>query len=353
MSCSTELARRMLAQGSQPSWDRYPHPIPRQNLGRKAQVLVVVHGWMPYLAAGSERMMQHLIDALPRDEFDIEILSFGYGIEDPADEHPYFYDDLPVTIGYTPVWEPDVIITHHGPGARVTGQLTQEFPDARIIAVYHNERYDIPDIQGLRADLEIFNTDWVRETLSGNGLVVHPPLEPERHAVSATGDKVTMVNLQENKGVRIFADLARRMPEVEFLAVEGTHGDQELYLFRDLPNVTHQSVTQDMREVWRQTRLVLMMSEYESYGMVAAEACVNGIPVIANPTEGLVECLGWGGLFIPREDINAYERTIRLLMTDPETYRVHHETALIHGRDLAEQSRRELPAFVDAVRGLV
>lgn len=347
-----DMVRRFLAQGAQPVVLRSRHSVPSQGLGRKARVLAVVHGWMPALAAGSERMMQHLLAALPAEEFDVSVLSFGIsGTESYGDY--YEYEGVPVQVGFTPNEPPDVVITHHGPGARVVQDLCTDYPEARVAVVYHNERYDIPDIKALNAELSVFNTEWVGKILDEPGIVVHPPLEPARHFVPRTGKAVTLVNLQKNKGIRLFEELATRMPDVPFLGVLGTHGQQETRRLEQLPNVEIHPVTQDMREVWQKSRVVLMPSGYESFGMVAAEACVSGIPVMANPTAGLVECLDEAGLFHPRDNPDAWEKTLRLLLTDREHYRVRSEMALIRGQELAAQTQTELAQFVQAVRGLV
>jgi glycosyltransferase involved in cell wall biosynthesis len=353
MSGPTEVMLRMIAQGAKPAQLRKKHVMPRQDLGRKAQVLAVVHGWMPFLAAGSERMLQHMLDALPREDFEVHIMSLGYS-DDRNRQTPYVYDGIPVHVGYDSPIVPDIIITHHGPGARVVQALSHDFPEARIVAVYHNERYDIADIQALNAELEVFNTRWVANEILGSytdpsKIVVHPPLEFERHVVDDTGSAVTLVNLQENKGVRVFQALARRMPDVRFLGVHGTHGQQEI---PPIPNVEYLPVTQDMRDVWRKSRIVLMPSGYESYGMVAAEAQVNGIPVIAHPTPGLQECLGHAGIYIPRDDIDDYERTVRLLLEDRKHYQERSDTARLRGFELVNQTINELTSFADAMRGL-
>jgi len=296
-------------------------------------------------------MMQHLLDALPRTEFEVAVLSFGIG-GDHQDGEYYEYDGIPVFVGFGVPFPPDIIITHHGFAARVVQDICQEWPDARVVSVYHNDRYNIPEIQDLKAELEVFNTEWVKDSINhdSDSLTVHPPLDYDRHRVETTGGAVTLVNLQENKGVHLFARLANRFPDVPFLGVMGTHGTQEPIL---APNALIHPVTQDMREVWRQTRVVLMPSEYESYGMVAAEACVNGIPVIANPTPGLVECLDYAGIFVPRDDTDGYERVLRLLLTDPEKYREHSKLAELRGLELRSQTEIELSRFVERMRGLV
>lgn len=342
-----ELIRRFYTQGADVLDFRTKHENPRQDLGRKARVLAVVHGWPPYFVAGSERMMQHLLSALPADEFDVSVLSFGYNDERPIRE-PYRVDGIRVDTGYVPLEVPDVIVTHHGQGSRVTQDICQDYPEIRVVAVYHNERYDIPDIQALDAELDVYNTHWVAERLKKPGIVVHPPLEPERHIVPETGSNVTLVNLQKNKGVDTFNAMASRFPGTPFLGVKGGYGKQE-----PSPGVRVMDTTQDMREVWKDTRILLAPSEYESYGMVAAEACLNGIPVLAHPTPGLVECLDESGLFLDRSDYDKWESTIRLLLTDRDAYEERSEMARIRGQELLAQTVTELELFVESIRGLV
>ena len=349
LGCDPEIALRFLFQGAHLYSASARQELTKVPASRKVRVLAVVHGWFPDLAAGSERMLQHMLDALPEDEFEVDVLSAGSAAPEGTRQY-YQYEGRSVKVGYVPDFVPDLIITHHGPSARVTTGLLELFPGTPTIAVYHNERLDIPSIKSLNADLEVFNTQWVKKALGRPGIVVRPPLEPERHEVSAKGENVTMVNLQENKGVNTFAAVAELLPEIPFLGVLGTHGTQEPPY---LPNVRIHPVTQDMREVWSQTKVVIMASGYESYGMVAAEACLNGIPVLAHPTPGLVECLGGAGLFIDRDDYEGYARTVSLLLTDQNAYSERSDLARLRGRELVAQSQRELGKFVNRVRKLV
>jgi glycosyltransferase involved in cell wall biosynthesis len=349
----SEMIRRFLLQGARlvdiPPRD--PQPV---NPGRRVRVLAVVHGWFPVLAAGSERMVQHMLDALPRDEFEVRVWHFGIGEPEPSYITDYEHEGLPVrrSLSPPPDFDPDVILFHHGYAARVVPSLFERYPGAWVVAVYHNDRFDIEDIKRVGADLSVYNTRWVKESLRGKGIVVHPPLEPDRHSVESTGDSVTLINLQINKGVLLWDAMHDRLPEYLFLGVLGTHGEQE-WTWGPHGNVTIKDTTQDMREVWRESKIVLMPSEYESYGMVAAEACVNGIPVIAHPTPGLVECLGGAGIFIDRSDTDGYERAIRLLMTDPQYYAERSGMARYRGQELVKQTERELNRFVNRLRKMV
>lgn len=349
MGVNTEGAYHFLYNGARLSDPIMQHPRPQVPNDRKVRVLAVVHGWLPYLAAGSERMLQHMLAALPRDEFDVEILSRGSADTRETSE-PYEYEGMTVTTGFTPQSSPDVIVTHHGPSARVVSLLRQDYPGIPVIAVFHNERLDIPDILELNADLNVFNTKWVKKAIGARGIVIHPPLEYDRHHVDDRGDEVTLINLQENKGVRTLHSLCSLMPDVKFLGVVGSHGKQEPMPFHNLD--IHPG-TQDMRDVWSRTKVLLAPSAYESFGMVAAEACASGIPTIAHPTPGLVECLGFAGIFVDRDDHVTYERTLRLLLTDRQMYEERSAMARERGLQIAAQTRTELSRFVREVRKLV
>lgn len=339
-----DLIRRFLAQGARSPYDRAAHTTTAKITGRKIRVLAVVHGYLPDLAAGSERMVQHMLAALPVTEFDVSVLSFT------GSEPRYVSEGIPVKVGFSPDEAPDIIITHHGQASRVTLDLANEYPEARIVAVFHNDRYDIGDLVRLNADLNVYNTRWVQESLGGTGIVIHPPLEPDRHRVAQAGRKVTMVNLQANKGVHTFSALAARMPDTEFLGVTGTHGEQ--LLTESSGNVEVSPVVQDMRQIWAQSRVVLMPSWYESFGMVAAEACVSGIPVIAHPTPGLVECLGFAGIFVDRDDIAGYERAVHLLLTDEKHYAEWSDRARVRAAQIVAQTQEELSLFVQSLQKL-
>lgn len=73
-------------------------------------------------------------------------------------------------------------------------------------------------------------------------------------------------------------------------------------------------------DVWSRTKVLLIPSNYETYGMVGVEAIASGIPTIAHPTDGLCESLGDAGWFIPRDDVDEWQRVIELLLTDDAVY---------------------------------
>jgi len=201
------------------------------------------------------------------------------------------------------------------------------------------------DLRGL----VVFNSHWMAAELGGHekGIVVRPPVFANDYATTP-GDKVTLINLSPTKGGNLFWDLARRMPDVKFLGVKGAYGEQ---VEHDLPNVEvlEHVCGHDMRErVYGQTRVLLMPSDYESWGRVGVEAMCSGIPVVAHPTEGLTESLGHAGIFLDRGNGDAWENELRRL-GKPQAWRAASKKA--KARAVALDPAADIDRWVTAVEG--
>ena len=103
----------------------------------------------------------------------------------------------------------------------------------------------------------------------------------------------------------MFRQIAEAMPDRKFLGVIGSYDnpgpkglDQTTIVKSMPPNVTIIPNSPDILSVYRRTRLLLMPSDYESWGRTATEAMCNGIPVICTPTEGLQENCGEAATYI-------------------------------------------------------
>jgi glycosyltransferase involved in cell wall biosynthesis len=126
------------------------------------------------------------------------------------------------------------------------------------------------------------------------------------------GDSVTLVNLSRVKGADVFWRLARRFPDTPFLGVRGGYGEQ---LLERRPNVTVLGPQRDMRDVYARTRVLLMPSRAETWGMVAVEAMASGIPVLARPTAGLRESLGRAGNYPTDDSLDAWQDALARLLS--------------------------------------
>ena len=94
------------------------------------------------------------------------------------------------------------------------------------------------------------------------------------------------------KGDEIVSVIIEKMPDKKFIIV----GQGYRHPFATLPeNVTYCGFQSDMKEFYRQIKVVLVPSQVqEGFPRIILEAAANGIPAIANDTGGISEALGEG-----------------------------------------------------------
>lgn len=203
----------------------------------------------------------------------------------------------------------DVVVSHHGDNG-LASRLAQQ-AGVTSVRMVHSVPHPTHRLTS-RTALVVANSKATADQLrwSGPMIVCPPPTFPERHRTTP-GAHVTLVNLSRDKGGELFWELARRMPDVRFLGVQGGYGVQ---IESELDNVVVLPTQDDMRTVWGLTRILLMPSKHESWGLTGVEAMCSGIPVIAHPTAGLRESLGGAGIFIDRHDPAGWERMLRRLL---------------------------------------
>lgn len=198
---------------------------------------------------------------------------------------------------------PDIFVTHLG-ATSWTQKAAKGKPVAYFIQV--NNKNLIPNGGNSRV---IYNTEWIRHespTRSPN-MVFNPPLR-EMKPTQKNPKYITLINLCENKGGNIFYELARIMPEYQFLGVKGGYGHQ---IVQNLPNISILPNGQDMAKIYTQSKVIIMPSNKETYGMVATEAMSLGIPVICTPTKGLSENCKDYAHYVQRDDIEGWVKAIR------------------------------------------
>lgn len=198
-------------------------------------------------------------------------------------------------------------------------------------------------------DLAVFNSEAARVEFS-NGephIVVHPVTRPEWHRTSP-GGAFTLVNLA--KGGDLFRLLALSFPELPFLGVRGGYGRQALQM---PSNVTVRNMTLNMREdVWQHTRVLLMPSERETWGMVGVEALCSGIPVVAADTPGLMESLGSGAYrFLDCRDLASWQLAVDNLC-EPDVWKLASQQARFRWLEIEAGQAAGLALFVESVEAL-
>lgn len=319
-----------------------------------------VHFGVPYRRAGSETMLHTMMRALHEDGVEVEVICSDMP-EAPLtwDVDGVRYRRLPRRAAEATIHaaRPNIVVTHHDHAERAIS-LSKAIR-AKSVLLVHSD-FDIAARPLLRRpDLVVYNTDWVRVALASRyrhatqarSIVVHPPVVPGEHHTPTTGDRVTLVNLNRDKGVETWRAVAHLLPDLPFLGVTGAHGEQVPDPVP--PNADIVPQTSNMRrDVWARTRVLLMPSVYESFGMAAVEALASGIPVIAHPTPGLREALGDAAVFVDRGDTDAWAAAVRDLYPDGERRAAASAAARARSAALADQSAAEMTRWVQAIRGL-
>lgn len=302
------------------------------------KVLAIVHGYPPLHNSGAEWMLHEMMVDLQGRGHSVEVIVPG--IVD------YDFDGIKVRKdewGYTKkvMLESDLIISHLKQAGRTLNMC--EYYKKPFLQLIHNTNY-----YGILAAKHREVTPWISVLYNSiytksemnypnPSIVVHPPVDQKRYKVKH-GKKITLINLFERKGVQFFYDIAKLMPDYEFLGVEGAYGKQERC---DLSNVNYMENTPDARKIYAQTRILLMPSMYESYGRTGIEAMCSGIPVIAAPTPGLKESLSDAGIFCKLDSPLKWIEAIKRL-DDPEEYKAQSKKCLDRVKDVEKGIREEL-----------
>lgn len=153
---------------------------------------------------------------------------------------------------------------------------------------------------------------YVERYLGRRAVVIHPPIYGSKPYARYGGFQqgaVLMINPCEVKGISIFLALKHHFPQFPFAALAGwgtTQSDRDA--MRAVANVTVLDSVPNIEEVLSQATLLLMPSLWvEGFGLIAMEAMLRGLPVIASDSGGLVEAKQGTGYVIPVRPIERYE----------------------------------------------
>lgn len=297
------------------------------------KVLAIVHAFPPSHGSGAEWMLHDMFQYLMKQGHECKVWITKYAQED-------FNGIEAVQESY--VQEADLLISHLGQFSRAVNIAREN--KKPLINIVHNTQAYAPIKAKRHGIYNVFNSyytfDFLRKDYRRHPyMICHPPIDKEHYGVESSRDHVTLININENKGGRILREIAEKMPDQKFIAVKGAYGHQ----FTDQPeNVTVYENMTDIREVYRQTGILIMPSDYESFGRTAMEAMCSGIPVIAHPTAGLIECIKHGGRFVDRNDTDAWVAEIRDVF---DNYEEAKKRAIFEGQEYQYLIEKELKQF--------
>lgn len=186
----------------------------------------------------------------------------------------------------------------------------------------------------------VYNSNWIQKKLNYNwpSMVFTPPTDHRYYDLGKfprENEYITLINLDENKGGFILRRIAEALPNKKFLAVKGSYSEPHYFgqAANFPPNVTVIPNTPNILEVYAKTRILLMLSRYESWGMTAAEAMCNGIPVICTPTEGLKENCADAGIYLPQREQPVRDNNNVITKDDRDTYDITYLVKQINKLD--------------------
>ena len=296
-----------------------PGPL---NEGDDTTITWMIHKYVPDHNAGSEWMAHAMNQFLIQSGFHVNVITNESSVHE--------YERVNILEGHEYARNEDfirhtgVILSHHTqePNAVKTAGIIKR----PIVCLMHDdgrkenlqEYIRVPHRKNIYL---IHNSYWLKEYYSLFGfqsIVLFPPVFWREYAVDTNHEYVVLINCNRNKGGEVLIEIAKRMPDVQFLGVKGAYNKQ--FVSR-LPNIKYVEQTPYIKKIYAQTDILLMPSKEESWGRTAIEAMSSGIPVIAHPTPGLLESCGSAGIFCNRDSPDAWVREIRRLKTDSDYYK--------------------------------
>lgn len=183
--------------------------------------------------------------------------------------------------------------------------------------------------------------------------IIYPMFDKDRVVSKERNPKyITLINCDTGKGGRLFVELAKSMPEFDFMCLglgneilpENKAINDEI---KNIKNIKVVENTDNVAEVYKETKIILVPSNVdETFSMCALEAMSNGIPVIASCYGNLPFLVRNGGFILDPIDVFEWEEKVRELF-DESVYQIYSENALKRSKDF--DSETQLRKFYEMV----
>ena len=223
-------------------------------------------------------------------------------------------------------FEPDwVVVSSEDPGQILLESALQTLPD-RVVYFAHTPQafpFGPASFYPNETGTNLLNqtagviaigqktASYIHEYTGLNPVILHPPIygqPPFPFYASFNNPYITLINPSAIKGITIFVELAKSLPEQQFAAVTGwSTPPADVELLKSLPNITTLPSVRDINEIYSKTKILLMPSLYqEGFGLTVVEAMLRGIPVLASDFGGLVDAKLGIDYLIPIQPIEKY-----------------------------------------------
>lgn len=227
-----------------------------------------------------------------------------------------------------------------------------------VVFVHAPPRYGRGIAQAVgKASYRVYNTGAAAKEWHQPGMVLHPPVCPLPASGRPNGEAVTLLSNLVNKGVDVALHLASTMPGQRFIIVrspaEPTHG---LEGFDDraaaLPNVEvgeRVAPHQVAERYLARTRILIVPSRFETYGMSALEAAGYGIPSVSIMNKHVAEGIGDAAYGTGPLDVDGTELGIYRVNANYDRW---SQRARERAEQVAERQERELAEWSRFVTSL-
>ncbi|WP_031500292.1 glycosyltransferase [Bryobacter aggregatus] len=219
---------------------------------------------------------------------------------------------------------------------------------------------------------------YIEKHLGRQAHVVHPAMYGEPPWPSYDNfhkQSILLINPCTAKGLPIYLELARRFPQLQFLALKGwgtTSAD--IAAMQALPNLEVLDAVPEIDEVFARSSLLLAPSLwYEGFGLVVTEAMMRGVPVMVSAHGGLEEAAASSRYrlpvrpierWLPKRDetgmpvgvveaqpVDAWARALDEMMSDEKLYANERLHVMMAARDFVKGvSENDLEALLHTLR---
>lgn len=181
-----------------------------------------------------------------------------------------------------------------------------------------------------------FTKKKVKEKYGISSTVIPPLIFKDRFKINGiNGKKITFIGLDSKKGVDLAFDIAEQMPSVSFQFYESwTLNNIDFLMYQNrgnkLGNVDVKKRTLDVSSIYNDTKILLFPSQCEeTWGRVASEAHLFGIPVVGSNIGGIPESVGPGGILVPPSaPVSDWVTVINSMIFDDHVYNSYSMKAL-------------------------
>lgn len=304
------------------------------------RILASIHLYPPKHNCGAEYMMHQTLKFLQSKGHDVRVIlhqTNKYKID-----NLYTFDGIDVFPPTDYLKERlfewcDIVFTHLD-YTQLSINLAHRYKK-KCVHFIHNYSVYASIEHAIDRQYVVYNSEVAKKVINYNhdNFILHPPVDYRFYDTgkdSQQNEFITLINLDYNKGGHILKEIAERMPNYKFLGVIGSYSaDSKGQFIKQPNNVKIIENTTNIKEVYSNTRVLIMPSEFESWGRVATEAMCSGIPVISSGTEGLRENCGNAGIYVDRDNIEKWIKEIKKL-DKPENYKKASKLAKDRSREL-------------------